>query len=755
MHNFARLVRFCWPYRGRFFVSLGCAIIVAMLWFAELGAVYPLLNILFNNGNCQNWIANQIDDKETESLALKARLEQIAEVRRNLAARPAVEGKAAPDPVVPQSYVDEVQQRFRKAEIAYADLPKELRTAPGGVFGRPISPEERPRVLALHREFRVADDSQDELFRAVQFVERGQLGALATRADKLGKQLAKANTWRDRAAWARPWIDRYLPKDGFHTLLLLMGLVMLGVALKGFFMFWQEFNVANIMQLALFDIRKVFFRRTMALDLGRFNEQGSADLLARFTSDMDSVAQGLVVLLSKVVREPLRILACLGGAMWLNWRLTLLALVLVPVSAITTVHVGKRMKRAIRKSLESMSNIYKILQQTFQGIKLVKAYTMERHERARFYRESKDLYRKRIRVATIEAMSDPVLELLAFSTVCIALLAGSFLVLRTQTEIRFGPVGLQLAAEPMTIEQLLTLYAMLAGIADPLRKLSTVHSKIQRAAAASDRICSLMDREPIVVDRAGAEPLSRHGFSVEFEDVSFSYDGRKPALRGVNLKVAHGETIALVGPNGCGKSTLMNLLPRFWDVQGGAIRIDGRDVRDVTSRSLRAQVAIVIQETILFEDTIAANIAYGSPFSSREQIEEAACRAYAHGFIESMPQGYDTVLGERGAGLSGGQRQRIALARAMLRDPAILILDEATSAVDIQDEALIRKAIEEFAKGRTTFIITHNLGSLEFADRIVLMNEGKIEAVGTDAELGRTSSLYRKLNEIHYRRESA
>ncbi len=209
------------------------------------------------------------------------------------------------------------------------------------------------------------------------------------------------------------------------------------------------------------------------------------------------------------------------------------------------------------------------------------------------------------------------------------------------------------------------------------------------------------------------------------------------------------------GPNGCGKTTLMNLLPRFWDVQSGAIRIDGHDIREVQLRSLRRQIGMVIQETILFQDTIANNIAYGEPHRSRDAIVAAAERAYAHQFINELPRGYDTVIGERGYGLSGGQRQRIALARAMLRDPAILILDEATSAVDIQDEVLIRKAVEEFARGRTTFLISHNLASIQFADRIILLNGGRIEAVGTDLELKRTSALYRRLHEIHYHRETA
>jgi subfamily B ATP-binding cassette protein MsbA len=527
------------------------------------------------------------------------------------------------------------------------------------------------------------------------------------------------------------------------------------VAIKGFFMFLQELLVAQVMQLTQFSIRNHFFRRTLNLDLGSFTDQGSAELMARFTNDMDSFGQGLVTLLSKLIREPLRVVFCLTGAFWLNWRLTCLTLVVVPISAVTTYRVGRVMKRAMRRSLESMSSIYKILQESFQGIKVVKAFAMERMERRRFFIATKNFYKKAIRVAMIDAMSDPVLEMLTLVTVSIALLAGSYLVLKQTIYLDLGPVKLQLASQVMAIEELLTLYAVLAGASDPIRKLANVHSKLQRAAAAADRICALMDREPQVVERAAALHLHRHDGSIEFDGVFFNYHDRAPLLKGISLTVNHGETIALVGPNGCGKTTLMSLLPRFWDVDSGAIRVDGQDIRDLQLRSLRRQIGIVPQETILFQDTIAANVAYGDPGASREAIIQAAKRSYAHQFIMAMPQGYDTIIGERGAGLSGGQRQRIALARAMLRNPAILILDEATSAVDIQDEALIRKAIEEFSRGRTTFLISHSLGTIQFADRIVLLDDGRIAAVGTDHELKRSSPLYRRLHEIHYHRETA
>ena len=415
------------------------------------------------------------------------------------------------------------------------------------------------------------------------------------------------------------------------------------------------------------------------------------------------------------------------------------------------------MKRAMRRSLESMSSIYKILQESFQGIKVVKAFAMERGERRRFFIETKNFYRKAIRVAMIDAMSDPVLEMLTLSTVCDR--AAGRLVPGAQADDlpRSRPVQAPARlAGRWRSRSCSTLYAVLAGASDPIRKLANVHSKLQRAAAAADRICALMDREPQVVERAAAiEPAAAPSQPSSSRTSTSATTTAPPLLKGISLTVRHGETIALVGPNGCGKTTLMNLLPRFWDVDSGAIRIDGHDVRDMRLRSFRRQIGIVPQETILFQDTIASNIAYGDPGASREAIVEAAKRAYAHQFIEALPQGYDTVIGERGHGLSGGQRQRIALARAMLRDPAILILDEATSAVDIQDEALIRKAIEEFAQDRTTFLISHSLGTIQFADRIVLIDDGRIDAVGTDHELKRTSPLYRRLHEIHYHRETA
>ena len=748
MKNFVRLVRFALPYRFRFGLSIGCALMVALFYFTELGAVLPLLKILINNDNPQRWITVKLDGIDENLARLDAQRQELERVEHALE----VDGPGG----------TRLSGHFRELHDEVLQLDSDvkahqLRVDLPGVQGQPVksADQERGDIQALERRYRVAKARVKELEQGSVWLRDGDRRAIAARSQAIARERSDEEWWRGVYTRMKPAIYNYLPRDQFRCLVLLMGLVMVGVVIKGIFTFLQEVLVADVMQLTLFDVRNLFFRRTMNLDLASFSEQGSAELMARFTNDMDSFGQGLNTLLGKLIREPLRAVFCLTGAIWFNWRLTCLTLVVVPISAYTTYRVGRIMKRAVRRSLESMSSIYKILQETFQGVKVVKAFGMERVERRRFFLETKNLYRKSIRVAMIDSMSDPVLEMLTLITVTIALLAGSYLVLKKQIFLDLGPIKLQLASEVMKIEDLLTLYAIMAGVSDPIRKLSNVHSKLQRAAAAADRICSLMDREPQVVESAAAVDLPRHRRTIEFDDVQFGYNGRNPVLKGLTLTVRHGETIALVGPNGCGKTTMMNLLPRFWDVDSGSIRIDGRDIREYRGRSLRRQIGIVPQETILFQDTIAKNIAYGDPGASREAIIEAAKRSYAHQFITTLPEGYDTLIGERGHGLSGGQRQRIALARAMLRDPAILILDEATSAVDIQDEALIRKAIEEFSKGRTTFLISHSMGTIQFADRIVLIDDGRIEAVGTDHELKRSSPLYRRLHEIHYHRETA
>jgi ATP-binding cassette subfamily B protein/subfamily B ATP-binding cassette protein MsbA len=335
--------------------------------------------------------------------------------------------------------------------------------------------------------------------------------------------------------------------------------------------------------------------------------------------------------------------------------------------------------------------------------------------------------------------------------VALALVAGAYLVLQKQTHL----LGLQMTTRGMDAEELLQLYAFLAAIADPIRKLSSVFTRIQSGAAAADRIFAFLDRQPRVHSNSNARRLDRHHAAIEFRDVCFSYEPGRPILTDVHLQVRFGETIALVGKNGCGKTTLVGLIPRFFDPDHGSILIDEIDVRHVNLRSLRQQIGIVTQETTLFDDTIFNNIAYGNRRAGLEAVEKAAKQAYAHDFIMALRSGYQTRVGEAGAKLSGGQKQRLALARAILRDPSILILDEFTSASDAESEVLIHRALKDFMVNRTTFVITHRLNTLEIADRIVVVDNGRIEAVGRHAELLHSCSVYQRLHEAQFQRLSA
>ncbi len=540
------------------------------------------------------------------------------------------------------------------------------------------------------------------------------------------------------------FVSRVVPRDRWLSLVMVVGLMVFGFALKGFFEFSNEVLAASVTQRTVNDLRNEFYRRTLHMDLAGFTQQRTAEMMARFTSDMKQLTMGIDVLIGKVVREPLKAVACITLACWVNWRLTLVAACVVPVAIVVMAIIGRSIKRAAKRCLESMSSIYQILQETLQGIKIVKAFTMEPAERVRFYRETESYYKKSMRIARLEAMADPLLAMIAMGAVGAAVLAGSYLVINGKQTI----LGIRLSNEPLDAESLFMVFACLAGVSDPIRKLTNVYARVQGACAAAERIFGLMDSQPKITVSSHAPRLARHARSVELVNVSFSYPGTGPILQDVNLKVAFGETVAIVGPNGCGKTTLLSLLPRFYDPDAGRILIDGVDTRTVQVRSLRKQFGIVTQETVLFNDTIRANIAYGKPTATDAEVEAAASKAYAHRFIEQLPAGYDTNVGEKALKLSGGQRQRIALARAILRDPTILVLDEATSALDVESESLIQKVLEEFTRGRTTFLITHRLASLQLADRIIVMNAGRIEDQGKHDELLARCRLYARLHEI-------
>ena len=548
----------------------------------------------------------------------------------------------------------------------------------------------------------------------------------------------------------KQYLDAWCPEDRFNTLALVILLVVIAVAIRGILEFVQESLVGSVVNRVLFDIRNMFFRRAMKMDIARFGEQGTHELMSRFTNDVEMMGVGLKTLYGRVVAEPLRAMACIAFASYICWQLTLLFLVLVPISLYILARIGKMMKKATRRLLEGMSNMFQVLQESFQGIRIVKAYGQEPRRRRQFRAATREYYRRAMLVVNIDSFAGPMIETIGFAAIAGALLVGAYLVLDHQTHIW----GVQFCSRPLEMEALIQLYALLAAIADPVRKLSSVVTKIQSGAAAADRVFGYMDREPKIFSSPASEILERHHRAIEFRNVCFSYDAGHPVLTGLDLRVEHGEIVALVGKNGCGKTTLLNLLPRFYDPDHGQVLIDDVDVRGVNLRSLRKQIAVVTQETFLFADTIHNNIAFAKPRATRTEVEKAARQANAHEFIIRLPHGYDTRLGEAGLKISVGQRQKISLARAMLTNPSIVLLDEFTSAADAESEMEIHRILRDFMKGRTCFVITHRLNTLEIADRIIVIDGGRVAAQGSHAQLLQASKLYERLYEAHFQRKA-
>jgi ATP-binding cassette subfamily B protein/subfamily B ATP-binding cassette protein MsbA len=576
---------------------------------------------------------------------------------------------------------------------------------------------------------------------------------LILRAD-IAETEYQINVYRQRAQkfrWAAPWAHHWLPTTPFDTLLLVClfvaGLTMLRNAIRIF----NQVFVARLGYVVGFGLRKQFYEKMLRLDMADFSEQGRGDLMNRCTSDLNATSHGVQILVGQALLEPLKGVMCFGIAAWINWRLLLLTILVVPPIGYGIHWLAKALKRAHRNAMQELSQIYESLSETLSGIKLIKAFTMEPAERGRFRKTSKLFYRRQMKIAGYNALVSPVTEIAGVGMILVAALIGGFLVLNRETHI----LGLKISDVPLTHGMMSVFFAMLAGMSDPARRLSTLFNQLQQAVAAADRVYEVLDREPKITDPPNPVPLPRLSRSIRFENINFHYHSEKSVLEEINLEIRRGETLAIVGPNGCGKSTLLSLLLRFYDPVEGRVLLDGIDIRDVRLHDLRVQTGLVSQETLLFNDTVANNIAYGALDATQLSIEGAARKAFAHAFItEKLSDGYQTIVGPSGNRLSGGQRQRISLARAILRNPEILLLDEATSQIDLESEQLIHKVLDEFMRDRTAIVVTHRMSTISLADRIAVMDLGRILDVGTHQELVGRCPLYQRLSDLGYR-ESA
>lgn len=538
------------------------------------------------------------------------------------------------------------------------------------------------------------------------------------------------------AAWDDRFLDTvaYMRDNQMQALLMLSGFVIVMALIGGVARFLQEYFAGTIGANISVTVGKEMYDNVLRLSMDFYDKHASGEILARFTNDIFMINRGLASVLVKVIREPIKAVFFLGVALSVDVPLTLIGLCVLPPIAYVIIKIGKKVKKSVRRSLEKIASMATVINETFSGIAIIKGYSMEEHEARRLNGEISKLRRYLIQMVRADAAVGPLTEfIMALGIVAFVLVTGH-----------------RLSSGLLSAGDIVRLYAALAFMMDPVRKLSAVNNMIQTSVASAERIFEFIDMKPSVAEAPGARSIGRLESALRFEDVRFSYDGKTGVLNGLNLDIKRGEMVAIVGFSGGGKSTLTKLIPRFYDVTGGRILIDGVDIREATFESLRGQIGMVPQEPILFNLPIRENIAFGKPDFTDAQIEAAARGAHAHDFILKTPQGYDTVLGESGSNLSGGQRQRLAIARALIKDPAILILDEATSNLDSESERAIQQALAEFVVGRTTIVIAHRLSTVQRADRIVVLDEGRVAEQGTHRELLERGGIYRRLHDIQF-----
>ncbi|MGH7197439.1 MAG: ABC transporter ATP-binding protein [Candidatus Omnitrophota bacterium] len=506
------------------------------------------------------------------------------------------------------------------------------------------------------------------------------------------------------------------------------------------FEFLQSYFMNDVSQRVIRDLRNHVYQKIVGLPLSFFGKSQTGALVSRITYDTgvvrDAISEGLTDFLFQPVQILVNIAALLTVKIIFNipWSLVLIIFGLLPLIIYPVLRVGRRLKKISRASQEQVADINSTLFESISGIRIVQGFGMENYEKERFAKQNQALYRTMMLSISRMIIVSPLTEFIGFVCLGVVLWIGG----REVIENQMSPGAF--------IAFLVALFSLLR----PFKRLSRVHGINQHALAAAERIFEILDTTNEIREKENAKDLPPLSKTIEFQDVAFSYNS-KPLFSGVNLRVRTGEIIAIVGPSGAGKTTLVNLLPRFYDVTGGKISVDGVDVRDATIKSLRDQIGIVTQETILFNDTISANIAYGRSETSQAEIENAARIANAHNFISKFPLKYQTVVGDRGTRLSGGEKQRISIARAVLKNPPLLILDEATSALDSESEVLVQEAIHNLMKGRTVLVIAHRLSTIKDAHKIIVLSDGKIAEAGNHEELLKADGLYKRLYELQFR----
>ncbi len=728
MKAFWQVFRYVWPQWPRVIAVVVSALAIGLLLSISFMTIIPLLTVMMGGEGLHGWVDRNACERQyglrfstpnvanladTSGSSLRHRL-LVTHVEKNGLAKKA--GIRPNDQIID---VNDVSGDGPESQVPYTRLLLELASAPGETVSIELVRPLEQGASAVQR----IDVATPRNAAYIKDLNWGVFRTLQWRVSLAGLRVAR------RVVSLLP--REQTPANQIRAVAIIMMVMVVVTIIRCIAKFYQDYLGEKIVQVAVNHLREDVFAHVTNMPMSAFARERPSDAISRLIRDTTILGGAIKVLLGKGLREPMIALALTAAAIMLNWQLTLVFLCGAPFVLAALATFGSKMKKATRRSLVAGSEMLAKLQEAMVGLRVVKVYNRQGHEQQLFKGINDRLLKQLLRMSKVEAATSPVLEVFGILAGAGAIVLGMSWVLGGGLD---GP-------------EFLALLAMLGASAESVRKTSDIWNRIQQANAAAERVFAVME-QPLEFQKPDAATLPPVRGNVEFRDIVFTYPGaEQPALAGVNLNVTAGHNVAVVGPNGSGKTTLINLLPRFFDPDSGRILMDGHDIGDVTIESLRAQIGMVTQDVITFNDTISANIGYGRHGATQEEIVDAAKRAFAHEFISQMPDGYNTIIGEHSTGLSGGQLQRIIIARAILKNPAILIFDEATSQVDADSEAKIHQAIEEVMRGRTTFVIAHRFSTVISADVIVVMNGGRIIAQGHHEQLMQTCPVYQRLYE--------